>query len=49
MSAIALVIIDMQKDYRKLKGDAYNDKEFLQKLLSFGAMPIRYLKTAMAQ
>ena len=42
-------IIDMQKDYKKLKGEAYNDKEFLQKLLSFGALPIRYLKTSMAQ
>jgi Bacterial protein of unknown function (DUF885) len=42
-------IIDMQKDYKKLKGDAFTEKEFLEKLLSFGAMPIRYLKTSMAQ
>jgi uncharacterized protein (DUF885 family) len=42
-------INDMEKDYKKLKGDAFNEKEFLQKLLSFGALPIRYLKTAMAQ
>lgn len=42
-------IIDIQKDYKKLKGDAYNEKDFLQKLLSFGALPIRYLKAALAQ
>ena len=42
-------IIDMQKDYRKLKGDAFTEKEFLEKLLSFGALPIRHLKAAMAQ
>ena len=42
-------INDMEKDYKKLKGDAFNEKEFLQKLLSFGALPVRYLKTAMAQ
>jgi len=42
-------IIDMQKDYKKLKGEAFAEKEFLQKLLSFGALPIRYLKTSMAQ
>jgi len=42
-------IIDMQKDYKKLKGEAFSEKEFLQKLLSFGTLPIRYLKTSMAQ
>jgi hypothetical protein len=42
-------INDMEKDYRKAKGDSFSEKEFLQKLLSFGALPIRYLKTAMAQ
>ncbi len=42
-------IIDMEKDYKKLKGDAFTEKDFLQKVLSFGAMPIRFLKTSMAQ
>jgi uncharacterized protein (DUF885 family) len=42
-------IWDMEKDYKKLKGDAYNQKEFLQKLLSYGALPIRRLKSLMAQ
>ena len=42
-------ILDMEKDDRKLKGDAFNDKEFLQKLLSYGAIPLRTLKTKMAQ
>jgi hypothetical protein len=42
-------IIDMEKDYKKLRGDAFNEKEFLRKLLSFGALPIRNLKAAMTQ
>jgi hypothetical protein len=42
-------ILDMEKDYKKLKGDAFNQKEFLQKLLSYGALPIRQLKARMAQ
>lgn len=42
-------IWDMEKDYRKLKGEAFSQKEFLQKLLSYGALPIRYLKNRLAQ
>ncbi len=42
-------ILDMEKDYRKLKGDSFNAKEFLQKLLSYGALPLRTLKIKMAQ
>jgi len=42
-------ILDMAKDYQKLKGDQYNQKEFLQRLLSYGAIPLRTLKTRMAQ
>jgi uncharacterized protein (DUF885 family) len=38
-------ILDMEKEYKQLKGDAFSQKEFLQKLLSYGALPIRYLKT----
>ena len=41
-------IVDMEKDYKKGKGEAYNQKEFLQKLLDYGALPIRYLKTKLA-
>ena len=33
-----------EKEYKKLKGDAFNQKEFAQKLLSFGAIPLRELK-----
>jgi len=39
----------MEKDYRKLKGESFNAKEFLQKLLSYGALPLRTLKIKMAQ
>jgi uncharacterized protein (DUF885 family) len=42
-------ILDFEKDYRQLKGDAFNQKEFLQKLLSFGALPLREIKTRLAQ
>lgn len=42
-------IWDMEKDYKKLKGEAFSQKEFLQKLLSFGGLPIRHLKTKMSQ
>jgi hypothetical protein len=42
-------ILDLEKDYQKLKGDAFNAKEFLQKLLSYGAIPLRTLKVKMVQ
>jgi hypothetical protein len=42
-------ILDLEKDYRKLKGEAFNTKDFLQKLLSHGAIPLRTLKTKIAQ
>jgi len=42
-------IWDMEKDYKKLKGDAFSQKEFLQRLLSYGALPIRHLKSMMTQ
>ena len=42
-------ILDIEKEYKKLKGDSFSQKEFLQKLLSFGALPIRHLKTKVLQ
>jgi len=42
-------ILDMEKDYRKLKGDAFNAKDFLQKLLNYGAIPLRTLRIKIAQ
>ena len=42
-------ILDMEKDYSKLKGESFNVKDFLQKLLSHGAIPLRALKTRVAQ
>ena len=42
-------IMDMEKDYKKMKGEAFSQKEFLQKLLSYGALPIRHLKAKLAQ
>ncbi len=42
-------IWDMEKDYKKLKGEAFSQKEFLQKLLSYGGLPIRHLKARMSQ
>lgn len=37
-------ILDMKKEYRQLKGDAFSEKEFMSRLLSYGALPLRHLK-----
>jgi hypothetical protein len=37
-------ILDMEQEYKQLKGDSYNQKEFMSKLLSYGALPLRHLK-----
>ena len=37
-------ILDMEKEYKNLKGEAFSKKEFLANLLSYGALPIRHLK-----
>jgi hypothetical protein len=42
-------IAAMEKDAIKLKGDAFNVRDFLQKLLSHGAIPLRTLRTKLAQ
>lgn len=42
-------ILDLEKDYRKLKGEAFSEREFAHKLLSFGAIPPRELKARLAQ
>ncbi len=42
-------IWDIEKDYKKAKGDAFSQKEFLEKLLTYGALPIRQLRIRMAQ
>jgi uncharacterized protein (DUF885 family) len=36
-------ILDMESEYKKLKGNDFNRKEFLMKLLDYGALPIRHL------
>jgi len=41
--------LDLEKEYKKLKGDAYTKKEFLNKVLSFGALPLRSLKPKLLQ
>jgi hypothetical protein len=42
-------ILDLEKDYRKLKGEAFSTRDFLQKLLGYGAIPLRTLKVKMVQ
>ncbi|MEN6312244.1 MAG: DUF885 family protein, partial [Acidobacteriota bacterium] len=42
-------ISELAKDYAKLKGAAFSQKEFLQKILSFGSVPLQALKTKLAQ
>ena len=42
-------ILEMEKDFRRLKGEAFTHGEFLKKLLSHGPIPIRQLKLRMAR
>ena len=42
-------ILELEKDYRTLKGSAFSQKDFVQKILSYGAVPFRTLKTKLAQ
>jgi uncharacterized protein (DUF885 family) len=42
-------ILGMEKDYRKLKGESFNYKDFLEKLLSYGAIPLRTIRIKIAQ
>ncbi|MBN2246595.1 MAG: DUF885 domain-containing protein [Candidatus Aminicenantes bacterium] len=37
-------LLNMQTAYKQQKGDSYNQKEFLSEVLSYGAIPLRYLK-----
>jgi len=42
-------ILDMEKAYKNLKGDSFSQKEFLERLLSYGALPLRHLKKKMLE
>jgi len=42
-------ILELEKDYRKLKGEAFNQKEFLQRIVSYGSVPFPTLKAKLAQ
>jgi len=42
-------ILDIEKDYKAAKGAAFDQKEFLNKLTSFGPLPIRLIKTKISQ
>ncbi len=37
-------LLDMEKNYKQKAGDSYSQKEFLAKVLSYGMLPLRYLK-----
>lgn len=39
----------LEKGYKERKGDGYNQKDFLTEVLSFGAIPFRYLKPLILQ
>jgi uncharacterized protein (DUF885 family) len=41
-------ILDMEKDYKAMKGASFSQKEFLQKLTSYGSLPLRFLKQKLA-
>jgi hypothetical protein len=36
---------ELEKEYRRIKGESYSRKEFFQKILANGAIPLRLLKT----
>jgi len=38
-------LLAMENDYKEKMGDAYSQKEFLSKVLSYGHIPLRHLKT----
>lgn len=38
-------LMDLEKEYKQLKGDAFSRKEFMARVLSYGAMPLRHLKS----
>jgi hypothetical protein len=40
---------DLELEYKQLKGDSFTQKEFLNKVLSFGALPLRQLKKKLSQ
>lgn len=42
-------ILAMENDYRKLKGEAFSYRDFLEKILGNGAIPLRTLRTKLAQ
>jgi uncharacterized protein (DUF885 family) len=42
-------ILDLEKDYKQAKGDAFTQKDFLKKLTSYGSLPLRIVKTRIAQ
>lgn len=42
-------LLDLQKEYKQQKGDAYSEKQFLQDVLSYGALPLRALKSQVIQ
>jgi hypothetical protein len=41
--------LDLELEYKKLKGDTYSKKEFLNKVLSYGALPLRQLKQKLTE
>jgi hypothetical protein len=42
-------ILELEKDYKTLKGNAFSQKEFLERLLSYGAISFQMLKAKLAQ
>jgi len=41
--------LDLELEYKKIKGEAFTKKEFLNKVLSYGALPLRQLKQKLSQ
>lgn len=42
-------LLDMEKEYKQLKGDSFSQKDFLKEVLEHGAIPLRFLKNKIIQ
>lgn len=42
-------LMDMEKSYKQLKGESFDQKEFLKTVLGYGALHLRHLKTKILQ
>jgi hypothetical protein len=42
-------LLEMEKDYKQIKGDSFSQKQFMKDVLSFGSLPLRHLRTKLLE